>query len=121
MNVMKKLFCTIAVIMVFGIVAIAQDKVMSTNPVRALKVEIVNNNLELSWQGSIEKDTDSYWQVEGSADGKTFKTVGYVWGCENGNCMFRQNSEKVVKGLIYYRILVVKDAGNAIASYTVKL
>lgn len=107
--------------MVFGILAIAQDKVMPANPVGGLKVEIVKNYLELSWQGSIQEGTGSYWQVEGSSDGKTFKTIGYVWGSENGNCLFRQNSNRLKKGFMYYRVLSVKEAGIAIASHTVKL
>ncbi len=121
MNIMKKLFCTIAVIMVFGFAAFAQDKVMPVNPVSGLKANIVKKNLELSWQGSVDEASSSYWQVEGSSDGKTFKTIGYVWGSENGNCLFRQNSDRLKKGFIYYRVLSVKDAGTAIASHTVKL
>jgi hypothetical protein len=118
---MKKLFCTIAVIMVIGSSAIAQDKVTSKNPVSGLKAELVKNNLELSWQGSMQEGSGTYWQVEGSLDGKTFNTIGYVWGSENGNCLFRQNASKLKRGLVYYRVLNVKDAGTAIASYTVKL
>ncbi|MEO7266172.1 MAG: hypothetical protein ABIW38_14740 [Ferruginibacter sp.] len=118
---MKKLFCTIVVIMVFGLLAIAQDTILPANPVEGLKAEMVNNNFELSWQGGIQDGTGAYWQVEGSSDGKTFKTVGYVWGSENGNCIFRQNSGKLIKGFIYYRVLSVKDAGTAIASHAIRL
>ncbi len=119
MNIMKKLFCTIAVTMVCGLAAIAQD--MPNSTIGNLKAEIVKNNLELSWQGNIQENAGAYWQVEGSLDGKTFKTIGYVWGSENGSCLFRQSSNSLTKRFIYYRVLTVKDSETAIASHTVKL
>lgn len=121
MNIMKKLFCTIAVIMVFGIGANAQERVISANPVSDLKVKTIKNNLELTWQGIENEGSKSYWQVEASADGKGFSTIGYVWGSENGNCKFRQNAEKIKKGLIYYRVLVINEAGTATVSHIIKL
>ncbi|MEO7138971.1 MAG: hypothetical protein ABIY51_01795 [Ferruginibacter sp.] len=114
---MKKLIITIAVI-VLGFTVSAQDGLSQYNQVSDLKAGLSNKSLLLTWKGDVSENTSTYWQVEGSADGKSFKTIGYVWGSEKGNCVFKNS---IRKGLKYYRVLTVKSDNTAIASHTVKL
>ncbi len=49
--------------------------------VKDLKASLVNNNLELTW-GTATVEMNNYWEVQGSVDGKSFSTLGLVFGAD---------------------------------------
>lgn len=121
MNIMRQLFCTIVVIVIFGHVGLGQEISMPASQVQIFKAHIINNRLELNWQVNKSESNKTSWIIEGSRDGRIFKTIGYVWGSENGSCIFKQNVSQLQKGLKFYRVLSVQDENFAIASQAIKI
>jgi len=107
---MKHVLCTIVAIFVLGYSITAQVHGLSKD---ILNVEATSKNQELfiKWAGN-ESDP-GYWEVQGSSDSKSFTTIGMVLGTDPGNIntyTFRQKLKKVKPGLIYFRVLHIKNA-----------
>lgn len=69
---------------------------------------IENQNLMVEWTSDASSD---YWEVQGSANGKSFITIGMVLGGEPANIKaftFKQKIQKIKPGLKYFRVLQIK-------------
>jgi hypothetical protein len=66
-----------------------------------------------------------YWEVQASADGKTFSTIGLVMGAdpkaEKGGYAFKQQKNKIKPGMKFFRVLHMETAETAMASNTIRL
>ncbi len=72
----------------------------------SLQPALKGGNLFLEWPVN-HIDNSATWEIQGSTDGKTFKTIGYVWGAENeatDNCKFKQSINKLAAKFTYYRV-----------------
>jgi hypothetical protein len=89
-----------------------------------LKVAVVNNNLVMNWNLPVDADVN-YCEIQGSKDGKTFTTIGYVMGPEPvkdaTSYIFKQTLSKIKPGKTYFRVLIVGANEKAVSSETVKL
>lgn len=98
----------------FFLVQMAQAQKM--NNIDHLEVSINNKNLYISW--NFEGTGSGYWEVQGSADGKTFQPIGLVLGAKPGTestFMFKTETKNLKKGLHYFRVLQVQQDQTAIA------
>jgi|GEM_PF-2478211 len=74
---MKQFFYTI----LFVAISIAAYSQTETNAIATnLSIGKVGENMVISWTEN--KATDGSWEVQASIDGKTFETVGLVWGSD---------------------------------------
>ena len=100
-----KILCSIAAIF-FSLTISAQTKPTVTNSSSfSVYPEKVNNNLLFSWT-AVENTDDTYF-IEGSKDGKNFKTIGIVWGTSqemNYVCRFKEKKSKLDAKYKYYRV-----------------
>ena len=100
-----KILCSIAAIF-FSLTVSAQTKSSSTNSsCFTVSPSKVNNNLVFSWP-AFENIDDTYF-IEGSKDGKNFKTIGIVWGTSEemkNVCHFKEKKSKLDKKFKYYRV-----------------
>lgn len=99
-----KILCSI-VALFFALTVSAQSGKKSHETIISIVPTSVNNNLLFTWDGSNNPDATYY--VQGSVDGKNFKTIGIVWGTTaemNNVCMFKDKKEKLNKNFISYRI-----------------
>lgn len=102
----------------------ASNHLPINSPVINLKANVENNQLVINW--NITEDSSiNYCEVQGSEDGKTFKTIGYVMGADpkksNNSFTFKQDLKKIKPGKIYYRVLNIAADNMATASEVVKL
>jgi hypothetical protein len=122
---MKK-FYLFTLLSIMTIVSYAQEKSESLSSVSKMSkvtATVDNNNLLVNWRSvSGEKD---YWEVQGSADGKNFSTIGMVLGenpaAEKPGFNFKMPVGKMKPGLKYFRVLQVDSPETAIASNTIKI
>ena len=117
---MKQILCTLALGMVLNFTANAQDKSLHANAVTELTATMVSNQMLITWLGETGEGTGDFWQVQASADGKNFKTIGYVLGSQNNKAMFKYKIAKT-KAPGYYRVLSIINAETAFASDVVKM
>jgi hypothetical protein len=122
---MKQFFTIISLVFI-SLVAKAQNKEQSENPsvAKDLKASVAGNHLRLTWESGAVGN-DKYWEVQGSRDGKNFSTIGLVFGSnpktrETG-FIFKQNSNKIIPGIKYYRVLLVENETSATASAMISL
>ncbi len=75
---MKRIITVALILISFAVTAQAGDTPKNIISIQDLKVTVVNNNLVVNW--SATNCTTGYWEVQASANGKDFKTVGMVMG-----------------------------------------
>ena len=101
-----KILCSIAAIF-FSLTVSAQTESTSTNSIFfTVSPAKVNNNLVFSWT-AVENIDDTYF-IEGSKDGKNFKTIGLVWGTSEemkNVCHFKEKKSKLDKKFKCYRVV----------------
>ncbi len=92
----------------------------STTEANPLPVEFVsftarheNGKVELEWATASELNND-YFEIQRSANGQTFKTIGKVKGAGNANALLQYNYEdrNPLEGLAYYRLRQVDFDGK---------
>ena len=92
--------------------SLAQKSVEITN----FKASYENTDLLVKWTSLLDAN---YWEVQGSADGKSYTTIGMVMGTDpkgTGSYTFKQKIQKIKPGLIYFRVLHIEnDAATEIA------
>ncbi|MEJ7626937.1 MAG: hypothetical protein WKF35_08750 [Ferruginibacter sp.] len=107
---MKSLLCTMVAIFVMGYSMRAQN-IQQANYISltsSISSGIENQNLMVEWTSDASSD---YWEVQGSANGKSFITIGMVLGGEPANIKaftFKQKIQKIKPGLKYFRVLQIK-------------
>lgn len=119
---MKKILYTIALLLVTVIATNAQSQ-SSTRHFDNLQAKIENNNLLIEWNAS-NIDESATWQVQASADGKEFITIGFVMGADPkaaDTYKYKQGLAKIKPGLKYYRVLQLASDDIAIASNTISI
>jgi hypothetical protein len=114
---MKKFFLAVVVIVMINSGVFAQ-KVSIENVV----AKVDHGHLTINW--SSNQQANAYWQVQGSADGKEYSTIGFVMGNDpaaQNRFKFKQSMAKIKPGMKYYRVLLMDDAENGIASNSIQL
>lgn len=112
--------------MLFTVTANAQKNSLTNSTIVAenVKATLINDNLQVAWVSSSAINAN-YWEVQASADGNTFSTIGLVLGADpkgaGGNYMFKQSVSKIKAGFKYYRVLHVETEERAIASNPIRL
>ncbi len=99
-----KILCSI-VALFFALTVSAQPGKNSQESITPIVPTTVNNNLLFTWNAGNNPDATFY--VQGSTDGKNFKTIAIVWGTTaemNNVCMFKEKKEKINKDFTSYRI-----------------
>lgn len=116
---MKQIFYT--VLFVFSVLLVNAQS--GTAVATDMKVNRSNGNLMITWSETMSGAAEGSWQVQASADGKTFSTIGLVWGQDpkaaNGSYAFKQDLHKIQPGYSYFRVLYVASdnhihAGKAV-------
>lgn len=118
--IMKQFFYSMVLLLVSQ-VSFAQQGKNVAEDLRATKNE---TDLLLIWTDS--KDTEQgSWQVEASADGKDFSSIGLVWGSDPRSSettySFRQKHKKLRQGYRYYRVQFFDDQNVVSTSKTISL
>ena len=119
---MKQFFYTLVLILSVNAGVFAQSGAASTEmKIDGFTAKIEKSTLLINWS-STQAET-KYWEVQGSTDGKTYTTIGYVMGpaASSNEFKFKQPVAKIKAGLKYYRVLLMETAEMAIASNTIKL
>lgn len=96
-----------------------------TEPVaKNIKASVVENNLLVTWNEASASEQGS-WEVQASADGKSFATIGLVWGVDPkagaDSYAFKQQTNKMQSKYKYFRVLYVANTNTAIASNAIGL
>lgn len=90
----------------------------------SVKATIENNSLVVKWNNT-EDSSFKFCEVQGSEDGKSFTTIGYVMGADpkqsDYSYSFKQKLDKLKPGKVYYRVLKITTDDKAIVSDMVKL
>jgi hypothetical protein len=113
-------------LMSFTLVGMAQEGKSQDGGLvaRDLKARVEGTNLQLSWAATAG-DSNDYWEVQGSRDGKIFSTIGLVLGADPAvqttSFTFKQDNKKLAPGMKYYRVLLVENETKAIASNMILL
>ena len=124
--IIMKHFTYILAFMLFTVAAKAQKNGFKASTIVAenVKATLVSNNLQVAWVTSSAMNAN-YWEVQASADGSTFSTIGLVMGADpksaGENYIFKQSVSKIKSGFKYYRVLHVETEERAIASNTIRL
>ncbi len=109
-----KILCSI-VALFFALTVSAQSGKNSQELILPIIPTTVSNNLLFTWDGSTNPNATYY--VQGSNDGKNFKTIGIVWGTNeslNNVCMFKEKKERLNKNFTSYRVYM--EAATVVAS-----
>ncbi len=89
-----------------------------------LMATVNGNKLQIDWKSNKIEDAN-YWEVQASADGQSFSTIGLVMGAdpkaEKGNYSFKQTANKIKPGMKFFRVLHIETDENAFASNTIRL
>lgn len=88
-------------------------------------VKEIKNNLVVVWNSSAGFAEDN-WEVQASADGKNFKTIGYVLGADPAvkdktSYAYKQPVSKIGRDYRYYRVMQVSDLNGIYTSEAVLL
>lgn len=114
---MKKFFLAAVVIVLINSNAFAQKVA-----IEGVVAKVDHGHLMINWNSN--QEANAYWQVQGSVDGKNYSTIGFVMGNDpaaQNSFKFKQPLAKIKPGLKYYRVLLMEDAENGIASNTIQL
>jgi Secretion system C-terminal sorting domain len=79
---------------------------------------LYNKAVQLNWKVDAQSDV-SLFEVQRSADGNTFETIGTV-ASSNAN-MYRFDDRNPINGIGYYRLKATDNTGLAIYSSTIKV
>lgn len=92
--------------------------------IEGLRASVSGKNLVINWKANDVKENE-YWEVQASADGKNYSTVGMVWGAdpkmENGNYSFKNRTTSIKPGMKFYRVLNIQSESTAFASNSVSV
>ena len=117
---MKQFFYLTIIFAFLNSFAVAQTAPVAKN----IKASVVENNLLVTWNEANASEQGS-WEVQASADGKTFSTIGMVWGADpkagNDSYAFKQKTNKKQAQYKYFRVLYVANTNDAVASNTIGL
>lgn len=124
MKIMKQ-FIYLLAFAFMNVNAIAQQNVVRNNTtIEGLQAIVADNQLKINWKSNIIEDVN-YWEVQASADGNTFSTIGMVMGADpkasKGTYAFKQLTKKIKPGMKYFRVLHIESAETAMASNTIGL
>jgi ABC-type lipoprotein release transport system permease subunit len=101
----------------------SQNSEPANTAVSNLKASIENNRIIINWN-TTDAVASNYCEVQASADGKTFSTIGLVMGADpkqtDNSFIFKQELKKMKPGHSYYRILTVDGQNRAYASNVIK-
>ncbi len=105
--------------------AMAQQNVDSKQTsIESLVATLHTTSIQINWKSNITDDAN-YWEVQASADGKSFSTIGLVMGADpkaaKGSYSFKQITSKIKPGMKYFRVLHMEAADRAMASNTIRL
>ena len=98
-----------ATFMAFGQEPVSEKKITITK----LKVNEKNRQITVEWSADAG-DACNYWEVQGSADGKTFHTIALVLGPDSG----KKGEQYLFKGKmtrpddLYYRVEHISLTGS---------
>ncbi|MFT3981306.1 MAG: hypothetical protein QM687_12600 [Ferruginibacter sp.] len=119
---MKQFFYT--VLFVLSAIAVNAQEVKNEPVAADIKVVKTGDDLVISWTDHT-KSADGSWEVQGSADGQSFSTIGLVWGPDpkaaRNSYAFKQNVRKVQSKYGYFRVLQVSAGNQVNASRAVEL
>ncbi|MCP9753413.1 hypothetical protein EGI32_20875 [Ferruginibacter sp. HRS2-29] len=90
--------------------------------IESVVAKVDKGHLIVNW--SSNQQANAYWQIQGSVDGKNYSTIGFVMGNDpaaQNNFKFKQPMAKLKPGLKYFRVLLMEDAENGIASNSIQL
>jgi hypothetical protein len=121
---MKQILIIIAVFFTIGVSANAQTTTVKEVKIYKFDAKVVNATLFINWKSNVSDGTETYWEVQGSKDGKNFSTIGMVLGADptaDGSFKFKQTVAKLKPGFKYYRVLHIESADRAVASNTIGL
>ncbi|RYD70284.1 MAG: hypothetical protein EOP53_25685 [Sphingobacteriales bacterium] len=117
---MKQFFIGTIFFAFAGTATMAQTGSVAKN----IKASVIENNLVVTWNEANASETGS-WEVQGSADGKSFSTIGLVWGADpKGNrngYAFKQTANKVQSKYQYFRVMYVANSNTAETSNTIRI
>lgn len=118
----------VSFVVFFSIITVASVSACnnpSNSPVNNLTVAVVNNNVFVNWNITDAAASVEYCEVQASADGKNFTTIGFVMGADpsktDNTFSFKQQQTKIKPGMIYFRVLNISAGDKATASDVVKL
>lgn len=118
--IMKQFFFLTIFFAFAGTSTFAQTAPVAKN----IKASVIENNLLVTWNEANATEQGS-WEVQASEDGKSFATIGLVWGADpkagRNSYAFKQKTNKMQSSYKYYRVLYVADANTAVASNTIGL
>ena len=105
---MKYLFSTLIATFALAHTISAQVGMVSNEIVEVKDFTVVkgNTNLLINWKSNVPNNNDT-WEVQGSLDGKVYRTIGLVMGADPKNpevFAFKQKLQKIKPGFIYYRV-----------------
>lgn len=104
----------------FATTAHAQTEPVAKN----IKASVTENNLLVTWNEANASEQGS-WEVQASANGKDFSTIGLVWGADpKGSAdsyAFKQKAGKIQPQYKYYRVLYIAGTNSAQASNTIRV
>lgn len=115
MNIIMKQFFYLVIFSAFATTAGAQTGPVAKN----IKASVTENSLLVTWNEA-SATVQGSWEVQASADGKDFSTIGLVWGADPkgkaDSYAFKQKTNKLQSGYKYFRVLYLADAHNTVAS-----
>jgi hypothetical protein len=114
-----KHFFTLMILFAFANAVSAQKATVAQN----IKATVMESSLLVTWNEATASEQGS-WEVQASADGTSFSTIGLVWGADpkgsRNSYAFKQKTNKLQSSYKYFRVLYVAD-NNTAASNTIRL
>ncbi|RYF88982.1 MAG: hypothetical protein EOO03_07110 [Chitinophagaceae bacterium] len=89
----------------------------SNKSIENLTVVTEAGNVSVTWTSTLP--AENYWEVQGSEDGKSFKTIGLVLGTNptaQDQYAFKQAKGKLQPGLKYFRVAQMQSNNTGLAS-----
>ncbi len=84
--------------------------------IEEFKANIQGNNLWITWKCANVSEAN-YWEMQGSADGKSFQAIGLVLGGRPGNeteFIFKCNNSNINKDYKMFRVLQIQKDQTAV-------
>ncbi len=120
---MRHVFYTVAFMLV-AVTAMSQSlHTQNMDTITNLSAAKTGDNIRISW-GSTIAESEGYWDVQASRDGKDFKTLGLVFGSEpaqKGRYCFKEKASKILSAFTLYRVVHIKQDYTALASEAIRL
>ena len=100
-----------------------QDSPTVETSIDKLVATVKSSNVQISWLSN--KTESNYWEVQASADGQNFSTIGLVMGANpkgsKGEFCFKQQTNKLKTGLKYFRVVYIETPEQGVASSSIRL